>query len=390
MTKGRWDNEASLLERLTQFLKDKINSYNHGHIIFLDTNVFINKEIQKKLQKNKIYHITDTIREELNNKGVKHNLPIKHITLQAILKDNPELCPVFYNFIGSINNPTIIGSEEFNTELILTSLHKHKTINEAEEKKYNELIQNKYKRMGNKDKRIPNELHEAEIKYIKKRRENIRNDNSHYINDSKNLSLSLIYALLYKKNVTMITCDQDYLVQIYNLIDSVLQNIQTRTSTLSEISKSGINELKSKKRVMIFLNQEKYFKENEQMKSDFYIEKLKKDYIKFEVKYFSLEKKKFYTIKFRFTNIMRRLFLQEHANFYCPFAKNSENGSWINMIKWWPATSIHNINILKISMFSKIINTKNIYNNNDLIHSSMCKNRHLDTKNMLEKFPNFY
>ena len=400
-TKGKFLKYLKLINKIKLIIKDILSKIKYGQIYIFDTNMVISnskKDLRhiKLMTLNNNYWITETISDEVNDflSREKYRLiqkrKLETISFSELRNKYPNVCPLYYNYISAMHNPAIVWGENFGAEMAVRALIKNGLLNDEEDKINTKTINRLVRKRDSEKDKLLKLLGKSSILNLSKKRNAIRKSDKNYFNDLKSLSLSLLYCLQEKKNVTFITSDSDFLNIIFDMFSTIIQQSTFDYEILPQLT----NEIKLKilngKTHSFFLNSFEFKKHMDKYTGDAFSDNWKKDYLIFNIKYWDIKEQKYTKLEFRFNETMRQLFLNSHGNLECPFVKNNDCGSWIHYRYWWPPNSIHNINILKVMIRVKnIINKENIRVNNN-IHKTICKYPQQDASNQLINFSQFY
>lgn len=402
--KGKYTKVEKIWIKILIFLRDIHSILKYKQAYIFDTNMFVthdksDKRYLKLFTLNRNYWVTETTFKEANflifHKKYKYifNHKFKELSFAKLREYYPNTCPLYYNYISAMHNPAIVWGENFSAELIIRLLIKNGTLTK-EELKINKrvtshLSSTKYKEEDEEDTdKILKLLREVNVKNLAKKRNAIRKDDKNYFNDLKSLALVLLYCLQRKTNVTFITSDSDFLSLIFDIFSTVIQQSSFARQILPQLDDDKKRDLIKKKSHTFFLNSFDFVKYMEDCMTDAFADNWKKDFVIFKIKYWDIPKQRYITLEFRFNETMRHIFLNSYGNFFCPFAKNNENGNWLTYI-WWPPSSVHNMHILKVVVRAKNGIIKENTMVRDDIHTAYCRYPQEDAKGNLKFFSHF-
>lgn len=400
-TKGEYTNAERIWIKILIFFRDIRSILRYKQAYIFDTNMLVtrnksDKRYLKLFTLNRNYWVTMATFKEANflifHKKYKYifNHKFKELSFAKLREYYPNTCPLYYNYISAMNNPAIVWGENFSAEFIIRSLIKNRVLTEEEleinKRVISTLNSEKYKDEDADE--IHRLLREVNIRYLDKKRSAIRKDDKNYFNDLRSLALALLYCLQKKINVTFITSDSDFLSLIFDIFSTVIQQSSFARQILPQLDDDKKRDLIKKKSHTFFLNSFDFVKYMENLMTDAFSDSWKKDFVNFKIQYWDISKQKYITLEFRFNETMRYIFLNSHGNFFCPFAKNNENGNWLAYM-WWPSSSVHDMHILKVVVRAKngIIKENTMVRND--IHTAYCRYPQEDVKGNLKFFSHF-
>lgn len=400
--KGNYTKAEKLWVKFLIFLRDIRSIWKYGQAYIFDTNMIITHDkvdnrYKKLFTLNRNYWATETTFKEANtlisDKNYRRilNRKLKELSFGTLREYYPNTCPLYYNYISAMHNPAIVWGENFSAELIIKSLIKNGVLTKEEEKMNirvtSHLRQSRHKEEDNDD--FLKLLRDANISNLSKKRSAIRKDDKNYFNDLKSLALALLYCLQRKRNVTFVTSDSDFLNLIFDVFSTVIQQSTFSMKILPLLDDDKKRDLMKKKRLTFFLDSFEFVKHMENYTADTFADNWKKDFLIFKVKYWDIPTQKYTTLEFRFDETMRHIFLNSHGTLFCPCARNNENGNWLAYMYWWPPSSIHNIQTLKVVVRAKNGIIKEDALVTDANHSAYCRYPQEDAKGNLKFFSNF-
>lgn len=347
------------------YIKDIISIFKHGHSLAFDTNFLIIKSNDRldsrysffSLFNKKIVTeiVVDEKRSSLSSGEYKEvhliNNPIV-LSFEEMRKENPHLCPLYYNFISWMHNPAVFMSEDFHLNSILREI----MTNDLESS--NKSVTDKFVNRLQKQRSILRDLDscdeewnlmsKAGIKALKKKRKAVRNKAKNYLNDSKTVSLCMLYLLQKKRNITIYTSDSDFIHLVFNFFGAFSNEWAFKALILEKIEKDKIDFNTSK--VELELKASDINKKMEGLLEDTYADNWKYNYLIFKIKYWDQCKGKYFTFTFRLNDILQRLLLNSWGNYFCPFSKSLDMGNWLGY-KWYepePRLIVEGIDNVKV------------------------------------------
>jgi hypothetical protein len=356
-------------------------------MLFLSKNFYVTEPIQKEIE------------EKLLDKRFKkvNNHKLKSVSFDDLYSVAP-ICPVYHNFISTMNNPADFTSPEFMLQLIFSRILKKKQLTE-EETKIHMSEMNRHIGMANSNINEGGEVKseweevigEAHKRSLLKRKDGLKGKNKNYANDIRNLALIFTYSLINKRNVTFLTSDSDSVAYFFDWSASVIQQVVFNTKCLEELDKNdreGMKLLLQKKKDAIFFNASEIRKFQQGTLQKFYSNNKKYFSPRLSIKYWDKKRKKFFEIGINIDNSTRLLFMYLHGPLNCPTAKNDIMGSFIGYRYWWPPSSKWNTKILKILPKLKPIYRKSEYMLIP-IHNLACRYRRNDLSDNFSEFSTF-
>lgn len=327
-------------------------------------------EIEKLLKNEKYYKLTD----------IKYNI----LSFEDIRKQHPEYCSLYYNGIACMNNPALINSERFFNEALLALPESQK-----EMKLYNKVLNissdllikiSEYEKniyYKNDDNNKKDDIYEIMLKnnlnFLKKKKESRKNKMGTYLNDPKNIILSLFYSLYNDKKVSFVTADIDYLYNILDYIQEISQHSIFLYEILNYLKTNNINYTNFQNMNLnldIYLNSKNISEKiNELYANIISLYNIKK--YNFIVKYWDIENKRYLNMKFYFNKVSKDLILNNHGNMQC-YGRNISHGNWISYKYFWPPKDLDKEENLKINITSKNILESDI-SVDEKTHINSCK-----------------
>lgn len=239
--------------------------------------------------------------------------------------------------------------------------------------------ENQFNKLGKKKKDWENYLNESFLNRLKKRK-SIKNKSSSFFNDYKNLSLILIYTLLYRRNTYFFTSDIDVFCNLFTWVDSMAHQMTFKTVLLNKMEEKYKMELLKDKKLVFYINHNEFDKQCTNILGDLLEDNWKKKRFSLFIKYWDPKKQIFYNkkIKISFNESIRDLLLNNHANFWCPFAANNTHGNFFKYQFYWPPDSMHDINTIKVCVRKKEL----VHYNNTIpptnIHKHYCRYKRME------------
>lgn len=373
--------------------------------MFIDTNLILLKSTELEMRPQKFrkflrnYFITESIEKEisdLDGYGFSRIFPhaYKIIRFSQLRKINPSLCPVYYNLIASMYNPANITSSEFTLHMLQSLKLRNRNLSRAQNTlymKYMNRIKNgaisKVDKDGNPKTVFAEHLDISFFQYFQKKVKNRNSDN--LLNDYKNISLSLLFTLVYKTNTVFLTADRDLLAIIFTLIESIAQELAFHQLILPTLSDNEKHSLFLGKHITRFLDFKELQEKCEGILGDILNPYWKKNYISFRVWLWDDKRKKYIKdFSLNFNKMSQELILHMHGPLSCPFAKNNSHGNWLHYQFWPPLPKSPNVVKILVSA-KKIVNRQNI-NIPDHIHQNTCKYANDDISGNLKKYYGFW
>jgi hypothetical protein len=387
-----WNNffkKVFSLQKKIEFLFWSVLSrIKYDKAIFLDTNMITlrKSEVDKRIEKlnncSGHYFITDIVAKEVNdleNNGVNRLFPYKYrvVGFSKLREALPSLCPVYYNLISYMYNPANITSQEFLLHFLQYLKLRGRKLTKLQEKLYMRFM-NRLKRaaedklddFGNPKSLLAEHIDIGAFQYFQKKIKNRNSEN--LLNDYKNVSTILLFALLNKINTVFITADRDILAVVLTLAESLTQGMTFLRFLLPTLSNQDTRDLFSGKHITRFIDFDKFKKYNEGLLNDILNPYWQKDHISFRVRFWDDKKQCFVEdMVINFNNVFREMVLNMNGPLSCPFAKNNTHGNWLHYIYWPPPLKSPNVVRVLLSA-QKIKNRRNIYVP-DFIHQQSCK-----------------
>ena len=381
-----------------------ISYLKHKNIYFLDANIlaFDSEEPDKRVKKlrpfGKKLFVTNTVNNEfkgllergLSGAGLKY----KTTGFHSLREKYPNLCPLYYNMISRMYNPSNIASPEFFINLIQARKLRGQKLDRGEEKIYNLSMDRLKKGADTKtDKNgkplspIGRHLNIGASMYYKKK---MKDKNSpSLMNDYRNAALIMIYTLINKCNTTFVTADHDVLPILFNYAESLAQESTLNYFVLSTLTDTEREDLFKRKTITRNLNFKEFKEFYNGTLNDILNPYWKKDRIYFSVMFWDDKAQKYLKeIYLNFNNLMRETALHMHGPMSCYFAKNDTHGNWLGYRYYWPPLSNEPDTIKVEIVFKKIFNRKNIYVS-DHVHLLNCQYAMDDVKNNLRAYLGF-
>jgi hypothetical protein len=379
-------------------------------IYFLDTNFVIQKKDEEKDKRykkmffvTKNFYITEWIKNEIEEKlsdkrykkANKYNL--KSISFNDLYNLAP-ICPIYHNFLSTMNNPADITSPQFSLQLIFSKIIKNIGLTEEEEKLYkNEMDEIKEKAKskieidGNPKTEWDEVMDEAILKSIKKRENGLTGKNKNYANDIRNLALIFTYSVIYKKNITFLTSDSDAIAYFFDWSSSIVQQMVFNMKCLEELNKNereGMKKVFKGEQEAIFFEPSDFIKFQQGTLTKFYTDHKKYFSPRLSIKYWNQKREKYFEIGINMDDSYRLILKYLHGTLNCPTAKNDLMGSFLAYRYWWLPLP-EDMNKLKIVPELK----PEIYKESKYIpaniHDKRCLYRKNDLSNNFSAFSTF-
>jgi len=392
------------IKKIEFVFRSLLSRVRYRKAIFLDTNMLIAKEaeIDKRIEKfNKFsghYFITDAILKEVNDlsRGLKQIFPYKinNVSFADLRQKFPSTCPVYYNFIFNMYNPANIASPDFPLHLLQSIKLRNRKLDKSQSQSYMRLMDrfkkgadNKTNSKGQLKSPIAQQMDIGAFQYFQKKIKNRNSDN--LLNDYKNISLALLYALLYKKNTVFVTADRDILAIVLTLAESLAQGMSFPYFFLPTLTSKDKRDLLAGKRITRFIAYDKFEKFYGDLLGDILNPYWKKNHFSFKVRLWDTKRQCFIEdLSINFNNMARQYILNMHGPLCCPFAKNNTHGNWIHC-QYWPPP-LKSPNVVKILLSRKrTINKRNMFAP-DLVHQQYCKYAHDDMSGLLKNYLGFW
>jgi hypothetical protein len=381
----------------------------YENVYFFDTNIIVsNSQFDKRLTKlftlNKKYFVDSHIRDEINTLKTTDGFrtvfkyDLKTVNFDDLRIVNPEICPIYYNFISAMHNPAIVWGQNFLSEGLISELMQGNWSSNDKKKEYEKLnirilgelqkqVEIQRKKYG--QHKLFNFINSVNFKSLKKKREAVKKNDPHYLNDLRAMSSALIYSLIYRKNVTFVTADTDHVSLMSNLIETLTQQMTFRTFILKRLSEDHKRRLIKGDRAIFKFNTFDFVKSREGLEGDMQEGSWRKSSFCFKIKFWDTTKQKYRSFNLPFNELGREMFLSATGQLACPYAKNNDLGSWLAFLYYWPPQPPDDISTLKVEVYAKsIINRENEAIDN-AHHNSTCKYVLQDKSNDLVSFSQF-
>jgi len=326
-------------------------------IYFLDTNFVIwkNEEQEDKRYKKiffikKNFYITEWIKKEIEEKLSEkkykkiNNHKLKSISFNDLYNKAP-ICPVYHNFLSTMNNPADITSPEFRLQLVFSKIIKNLKLTEEEKLLYKngmdkvrERAKSKVEIDGNKKTEWDEVMDEAIMKSFKKREDGLMGKNKNYANDIRNLSLIFTYSVIYKRNITILTSDSDTIAYFFNWSSSITQQMVFNIKCLEELNKNereGMKKIFKKQKETLLFDPYDFIKFQRGTLKKFYADYKKYFSPRLSIKYWDQKRRKYFKIGVNMDNSYRLMLKYLHGTLNCPTAKNDIMGSFLVYKYWW-------------------------------------------------------
>ncbi len=335
---------------------------------FFDTNFVITKEseIDSRLKKmyllSRRFFLTDFVKKEAEEKLQSsnfrriNNADYKTISFNSLYSQDSSICPVYYNFIGTMHNPAVLFSSEFSLQLLFAKIIKKRIFTSEENKLHTTIMTKLIKKAEsnlNEGGVIKTEhervMDEANIRSLKKRKDGLRGKNKNYPNDIRNLALVFTYAILFKENVTFITADSDATALFFDWSSALIQQIVFNMKCLEELTKDDRADM----RALLQGRKKAYFFDSMELSKfiggtlqKFYSNRKKYFAPRLSVKYWDKKRQKYFEVSINIDKYVRLNFSHLHGSLNCPSAKNDLMGSFIAYRYWPPTIYNHFVKIL--------------------------------------------
>ncbi len=371
------------------------------NFIVLNTSEINDARLTKLRTISRKYFITESVDTESSgmlssgkySKRLKS--PTQTVGFYDLYHKDLSICPVYYNFLGSIHNPASIFSDSFFAELLAAKI--------ALGGKSQELIRLNNKTMDLIAKSLRSDTHlyhgpkpdllkkldAIKLTGLKKKRKAMRRKNVNYFNDMRSLSLSLVYALLHKENVKFVTADQDFVYFFFELLHAISQQIVFNEIALNTLGKEGVKKVFLGSKEAIFISKNLLMNKIENFMNGLFYGYRGFNSSKFSIYYWDQAEQRYYQFSFVINKAVRQLFLHAHGSLECYFSKNNEFGAFIAYRYWWPPSTVHNKNFVKILPLRKNIINWESKKVPSIVHENLCKYRRLDRQNDTRNFLGF-
>jgi hypothetical protein len=372
---------------------------------FFDTNMVVSNSVKDKrlfwlFLKNKRRFLTDNINYEIKELLKKeqfrkiNNSKFSVVSFNDLRESNPELCPLYYNYILQMNNPAVVYSPEFFVHQATAILLKKRKFTDKE-KIANNLIMDRLKSftedldLSMKDIKGEAMPKSSELKFHRKKRKAIRENDPNYFNDLRSFSLMLLYCLVKRENVTFYTSDSDAKNLFFTLTEAIAYQCALTAEILSLLSDDVKKHILSGESQTFFVDPLKLAEKRMGFLGDIYSDNWKKRSFMFKIKYWSLEEKRYYSFDMTFNEQTRELFLNATGQYNCPWAQNNKFGSWLSIVYFWPPADGDDLGKMKVVVSKKsFINYMNSYIPSE-VHDLNCLYAREDIKNNYSFFSSF-
>lgn len=389
--------------QLLEIYKDIESKIFYRDSYFLDANFLIPHDDNRHealKRKRGDFFVTEYISDEIKkkNQDLQNTLSPKELTVVKFdnLRLNfPATCPVFFNFIKGMYNPANICSPDFFINKNFAVKENNKTNKERID--FNQVLisrfykghENKFNKLGKKKDDWENYLNSSFLSRLKKRK-NKKNKGGTFFNDYRNLSLILIYTLLYRRNVYYYTADIDIFCDLFSWLDSMSHQLTFKTMLLNQMRDEGKMALLKKKKLVFHLDYNEFKNQCYSLLADFSVDNWKKKRFSIFIKYWDTKKQQYNEeVRFSFDEEMRNLILNNHGLLYCPFAANNTYGNFFRYLYFWPPNSLHDLKTIKVSVQAKsLIHAKNAHPPKE-VHDCYCKFKKQDYENDINLFESF-
>jgi hypothetical protein len=383
-----------------------ISKFKYDQAIFFDTNMFVSNPKEYETRKKRAerfnknpdnYFITDAVAKEVkdfDSRGFKRLLQQKYKVLKFsdLREAYPNICPTYYSLITSIYNPANISSPEFLLQLLQSKKLREIKLTALEEETYKTIMDGLKKgaessldAKGNPKSLLSKHMDKGAYQYFKKKIAN--RDSENLLNDYKNISLSILYCVLNKRNTVLVTSDRDILAIVLVLAESLAQNFVFPHFYLKTLSDQDKKELLQGNKLNHSIKLSEFEEYYEGVLGDILNPYWQKDHVSFKIRFWDDRLEAFIEdMVVNFDMVGQEMILNMHGPLSCPFAKNDNYGNWIHYLYWPPTQTDLNIRV-ELSA-KKIINRKNIYVP-DLMHQFRCKYAIDDNAGKLKEYYSF-
>lgn len=387
------------------FLGSMFISLRYKNVYFFDTNFIVSYKVKLDKRYKKLYtfgknfYITEPIQREIGQLLQKPNFRkvfkgnLQTISFDDLYLSGQGICPVYYNFIGSMHNPANLGYIDFPLQLIFSKIIKKKEFSDEENKLYSRLMDKLIKtynyhsnELGMEHARV---VGEACIKSIKKRKKGLKGKSKNYPNDLRNLATIFLYALLHRENVTFVTTDSDAVAYFFDWTSTLAQQITFQVKCLSELSKNdkeGMRMMVAGKKKALFFARNELIKDIRSILRNIYSKNGKYFSPRISIKYWDQTREKFYEVDINVDEYTRNCFKNLHGPLNCSTARNNDLGNFIKYIYWSPS-SIYD-NTIKILPICKSIHRISQQFPSE-VHDKICRYRVKDLSNDFDSFRTF-
>ncbi len=377
----------------------------YGNAIFLDANMIMSNDpksdgrIEKLYKRSTRYFLTDVIVKEVHdlaNGGLNCIFPYKYkiVGFSKLREILPSLCPVYYNLISWMYNPANITSPEFHLHLLQSLKLRGRKLNKSQEKLYMRFMdhlkrgaENDINASGKPKTLLAKHIDISAFQYFRKKIKNRGSKN--LLNDYKNISTVLLFALLNKTNTVFVTADRDLLAIVLTLAESLAQGMTFPYFFLPTLTDQNKHDLFAGKYITRFLDFKDFRKYNENLLGDILNPHWQKDYVSFKVRLWDDKEQCFVEdMVLNFDDIGREMILNMHGSLSCPYAKNDTHGNWLHYQYWPPPLKSPNVVKVLLSV-KKIKSRRNIYVPG-FIHRQTCKYAIDDRSGRLKEYYGFW
>lgn len=396
-----------IFNRTFDFLGLLYRSLRYKNVYFFDTNFFITREpvIDKRLSKLHLLsshrfmteHINKETREKLKDVRFRRIDKAKYrvISYNDLYSLESRICPVYYNFIGTMHNPAVLFTSEFILQLLFAKIIKKRPFSAIENKLHTVVMtrlinqaNSKFNEGGKIKTEFEQVLDDATIRSLKKRKDGLRGKNKNYPNDIRNLALIFTYAILFRANVTFVTADSDAIPLFFDWTSSLIQQTVFNVKCLELLSANNDTDKKAllKGKVKAY-----FFDANELRKfiqgtfQRFCSNRKKYFAPRVTIKYWDTHRQKYFEVGINIDKYVRTTFLHLHGSLNCPSTRNDLLGCFI-AYRYWPPTP--HSNVVKILPRLKKIHTQSLPIP-PAIHDQNCVYRRRDLSDNFDGFSSF-
>jgi hypothetical protein len=355
---NEYSRAQKIFNSISLFVKDILSILKYGQVLCLDTNFLIIESDKKPNNRCRFFQpfskkiITETIASEVESavsenkykKILYFNKPTI-LSFEEIRSQNPCACPLYYNFVSWMYNPATFMSEDFHLNSFLKQVVINRQNLPNKEVVLGQIVDKLKKQhevesdLLTSDDSVDEEwslMGQSKINTSSKQRKAIRKNNKNCLNDTKTISLCMVYLLQNKKNITIYTSDSDFIHLIFNFFKSFANENAFKYVLLEKIKKDNININNTSVRstLSLELNAKDIQTRLNGLLGDTYSDNWKHDYLIFKIKYWDQTKKKYFTFPFRFNDIVQKILINSRGNYFCPFAMSPIMGNWLGY-KWY-------------------------------------------------------
>jgi hypothetical protein len=194
--------------------------------------------------------------------------------------------------------------------------------------------------------------------------------------------------LNYKKNVTFITADRDFLAIVLVFVESLSQGIAFNSLILQEMTDIDKKKILRGKKKTLFIDYNKFKTEYNGVMFDILNRFWQKDFLTFKIRFWDRDEQIFIKdLILKFDKNLRILTLNMHGPLNCSCAKNDDFGKWMHYYYWPPP--LKSPDVVRVRIEKKPIVRKNIFISEDE-HNNSCKYANDDKNNRLNEYFGFW